>query len=105
MGTEDKSPRAKRAGRENRVAQALSMRWRAKRIMKGTRCDAKKLAHHLEGNEEPLEGWDGHARTCRGFQEITLQAVQRMNRETTEKATRREATVVGRKGGTPSATT
>lgn len=38
-------------------------------------------------------------------EEITLQAVQRMNRETTEKATQREATVVGRKGGTPSETT
>lgn len=54
--------------------------------MKGPRGDAKKLALHLEGSEEPPEGWDGHARTCRGFQ-ITLEAAQRINREATEKVT------------------
>lgn len=83
---------------ENGVAQALSLRWKAKKIMKGTRCDAKKLALHLEGSEERLEGWNGHAQTCRGFQKVTLQAVQRINRGATEKATQWEAAVAGRKG-------
>lgn len=32
-------------------------------------------------SEEPLEGWDGHARTCRGFLKITLEAMQSINRE------------------------
>lgn len=32
-------------------------------------------------------GWDGHARACRGVQKITSEAVQRINREATEKVT------------------
>lgn len=89
MGTEDKSPKARESWAccHNGVAQAQSMRWRATQITKGTRGDAKRLALHLEGSEKPLEGWDGHARACRGFQKITLEAVQRTNSEAMEEVT------------------
>lgn len=61
MGTEDKSVKARESWAccQNGAAQAQSKRWRATKIMKGPRGDAKKLALHLEGSEEPPEGWDG----------------------------------------------